>query len=153
MPESFKKPRIYPLVWLFLALVAVFALHRWFPVATLIPEPFNRLGLIFTVPGLALLLHAGASFIRAKTGLLPFSDATHLVTDGLYRFSRNPMYLGMAMFLLGVAVILGSLSVYAPVIVFIRIIDRQFIRNEEIFLEETFGEEYMAYTQKVRRWI
>lgn len=153
MTQSFKKPRIVPLAWLALALVTVFALHRWNPIATLIPRPYHWTGLIFSIPGLALLLHAGASFIKAKTGLLPFSDASKLVTDGLYRFSRNPMYLGMVLFLLGMAVLLGSVGAFLPVIIFAWIIDHQFIRNEEIFLQEIFGDKYQAYVKKVRRWI
>lgn len=152
MSETFNKPRILPLAWLILALIAGFALHRYCPIVTLIPGPFHWAGLAFTVPGLALLLHAGVSFIKAKTGLLPFSDATSLVTDDFYRFSRNPMYLGMVLLLFGVATVLGSLSALFPVVAFAWIIDRQFIRNEEAFLLEKFGEEYQAYMRRVRRW-
>ena len=141
------------MVWLSVALIAVYALDRWWPVANLVSPPFHWAGLIFAIPGLLVLLHSGASFIRAKTGLLPFSAATVLVTGGLFRFSRNPMYLGMVFILLGVALFLGSLSALAPVIIYVWIIDRQFIRNEEIFLGEIFGTEYEDYKDRVRRWI
>jgi protein-S-isoprenylcysteine O-methyltransferase Ste14 len=151
--DSFKKPRIFPLAWLVIALIALFCLHRWLPIATWIPTPFNRAGIVLTVPGLAIILYSGASFLKAKTGLLPFSQPTQLVTDGLYRFTRNPMYLGMVMLLLGLAVWLGSLSAFFPVVLFAWIIDHQFIRNEELFLLEVFGDEYRAYQRKVRRWI
>jgi len=153
MTDPIKKPKMYPLAWLLIALLSMFALHYWLPVASLLPPPWHWLGLVFIIPGILILLHSGLSFIRAKTGLLPFSDATSLVTNGLYRYTRNPMYLGMVLFLLGVALFLGSLSALAPVAIYTWIIDRQFIRNEELFLQEIFGEEYLAYMRRVRRWI
>ena len=153
MSEPSSKPKIYPLAWLLLAVLAIYALDRFLPIAGLIPAPLHWAGLIFMLPGILILLHSGASFVRAKTGLLPFSEATTLVTSGLFRFTRNPMYLGMVLFLLGLAVLLGSLSALIPVAVYAWIIDRQFIRNEEVFLQEIFGEEYLAYMRRVRRWI
>jgi protein-S-isoprenylcysteine O-methyltransferase Ste14 len=151
--QPYNKPRILPLAWLALAFMATAALHRWCPVVTLVPNPLHWIGLIFIIPGLALLLHSGLSFIRAKTGLVPFSKASSLVTHGFFRFSRNPMYLGMVILLLGTAIYLGSVGAFPPLIVFAWIIDHQFIRNEEIFLAQTFGEDYRAYMRQVRRWI
>ena len=153
MTEVIKKPKIYPLAWLLIALLSMFALHHWLPLVILIPAPWHQSGVVLIIPSILILLHSGLSFIKAKTAMLPFSEATALVTDGLYRFTRNPMYLGMVLFLLGVAILLGSLGALAPVIAYIWIIDRQFIRNEELFLQEIFGEEYLAYMRRVRRWI
>jgi protein-S-isoprenylcysteine O-methyltransferase Ste14 len=153
MPEQVHKPRLYPLAWLLIALFAIFALDRWLPLTELIPAPFHWLGMIFIIPGVLILLYSGASFIKAKSGLLPFSEATTLVTGGLYRYTRNPMYLGMVLFLLGVALYLGSLSVLIPVAAFGWIIDRQFIKNEEIFLAGIFGDEFKEYKKRVRRWV
>jgi protein-S-isoprenylcysteine O-methyltransferase Ste14 len=153
MAETFHKPRLYPLVWLLIALLAMFLLDHWLPITWLLPAPFHWLGLIVLLPGIIILLQSGASFLKAKTGLLPFSEATTLVTGGMYRFSRNPMYLGMVLFLLGVALCLGSLSALIPVAVYAWIIDRQFIRNEEIFLTGIFGDEFREYMKRVRRWI
>ena len=153
MPRSSRKPKIYPLGWLLLALIAIFCLHRWWPVATLVPRPFHWAGLLFGFPGVVILLHSAARFIQAKTGLIPFSEATTLVTSDFYRFSRNPMYLGMVLSLLGLTLFLGTASPLIPFVVFIWIIDQRFIRNEELFLEEVFGDEYVAYKRRVRRWI
>jgi protein-S-isoprenylcysteine O-methyltransferase Ste14 len=153
MSEPVHKPRLYPLAWLLIALLVMYVLDRWLPIAGLLPPPFHRLGLVFVVPGILILLQSGASFLKAKTGMLPFSEATTLVTGGMYRFSRNPMYLGMVLFLLGVALYLGSLSALIPVAVYAWIIDRQFIRNEEIFLTGIFGDEFKEYMKRVRRWI
>ena len=153
MPESFHKPRVLPLAWLVAALIAMFCLDRWFPVFSLVQAPYNWSGLGLTIPGLAITLHSGIAFLKVKTGLLPFSEASQLVTDGLYRYSRNPMYLGMAAFLFGLAILYGSLSVVVPAFLFVWIIDRQFIRNEELFLLDTFGSDYREYLESVRRWI
>ena len=153
MPDHGGKLRMYPLAWLLLALLAIFLLDRYLPITDLIPRPFGWAGLIFFIPGILIVLHSGASFLKAKTGLLPFSEATALVTSGLYRFTRNPMYLGMVLCLLGVAVFLGALSTLIPVVAYAWIIDRQFIRKEELFLQEIFGDEYLAYMKRVRRWI
>ena len=144
---------MYPLAWLLVALLSMFALHHWLPLANLTPPPWRQSGVVLIIPSILILLYSGLSFIKAKTAMLPFSGATALVTDGLYRFTRNPMYLGMVLFLLGVAILLGSLSALAPVIAYIWIIDRQFIRNEELFLQGIFGKEYLAYRKRVRRWI
>jgi protein-S-isoprenylcysteine O-methyltransferase Ste14 len=153
MTKSFRKPRSYPLAWFALAVIVMLSLDRWYPVAVLLTGPYRWLGLALTVPGLAIVLHAGAAFLKAETGLLPFSEATRLVTDGLYRFTRNPMYLGMVGFLFGLAMILGSLGSFLPPALFTLIIDRQFIRNEEAFLLDRFGAEYRDYLQRVRRWL
>lgn len=153
MAEPAHKPRLYPLAWLLIALLAIYLLDRWLPFAGLLPAPYHQLGLIILVPGILILLQSGASFLKAKTGLLPFSEATTLVTGGLYRYTRNPMYLGMVLFLLGVALFLGSLGALIPVAAFAWIIDRQFIRNEEIFLAGIFGDEFRDYMRQVRRWI
>lgn len=153
MNEAFRKPPGFPLIWLVLTVLAMYGLDGWFPLRQVVVPPYHWIGLAFAVPGVLMVLHAGRSFLMAGTGLVPFSEATTLVTGGLYRFSRNPMYLAMLLFLIGLAVFLGTLSTLIPVALFAWIIDRQFIRSEEIFLEGIFGDEYAAYRQRVRRWI
>jgi protein-S-isoprenylcysteine O-methyltransferase Ste14 len=76
-----------------------------------------------------------------------------LVVGGFYRYTRNPMYLGMVTALLGVAILLGTLSAFLPIPIFVWIIQKQFIEGEERFLEEIFGGQYLAYKGKVRRWL
>ena len=84
---------------------------------------------------------------------MPFDEATTLVTGGSYRFTRNPMYLGMVLILLGAALGRGSLGAFLPIPAFVWVIRRQFVLPEERFLEEAFGDAYRAYKQRVRRWI
>jgi hypothetical protein len=76
-----------------------------------------------------------------------------LVTSGIYRYTRNPMYLGTTAFLLGMAIMLGSITALLPVPLFMLVIEYRFIRPEELFLETLFGEDYRAYRERVRRWL
>ncbi len=83
----------------------------------------------------------------------PFEHSTHPITGGMYKVSRNPMYLGMVVILLGIAVLFGSISPFISIPVFIWLIQSNFIRLEEAALEETFGDEYREYKTRVRRWL
>ena len=85
--------------------------------------------------------------------MLPFERSTALVTTGLYRITRNPMYLGMLLILAGVALLSGSASTLLPIPVFAWAIQRNFIIGEERFLEQIFGAQYLDYKRQVRRWL
>ena len=91
-------------------------------------------------------------FKRAGTGIEPFDDATTLVRAGFYRYSRNPMYLGMFLMLSGVAFLMGSVGASLPVLAFAIIIRNNFVLGEERFLEASFGQQYIDYKSEVRRW-
>ena len=71
----------------------------------------------------------------------------------MYKYSRNPIYLGMGIILFGGAMVLGTFSPFIVVVIFILVIERAFIVKEEIFLENIFGDEYLEYKKSVRRWI
>lgn len=150
---GFKKPRIFPPVWLLICLLALVALDRWLPITQLYPSLSRWWNWVVILPGLALVIIALGGFRKADTGAVPFSKSTALVTDGIYRYTRNPMYLGMALILAGVAIRLGSLSAWLPVVFYVFIINRQFVRNEEIFLTAIYGDEFRQYCQRVRRWL
>ncbi len=96
-----------------------------------------------------------AAFVRQKTTVNPLRPerANSLVISGLYRHSRNPMYLGMAFLLCGWALYLGTLSVLVIVPAFIWVLTEVQIKHEEVALEALFGEDYRAYMQRVRRWL
>jgi protein-S-isoprenylcysteine O-methyltransferase Ste14 len=82
-----------------------------------------------------------------------FSNPDQLVTDGLYRFSRNPMYLGFALVLIGVWLLLGRLTPLMGVLLFVLVADRWYIAYEECRLVETFGQAFTAYKAHTRRWL
>lgn len=105
------------------------------------------------VASIALDIGATRLFLQRRTGIAPWTAATNLVTDGPYRVTRNPMYLGMAFLYLGVALGLGLLWGLAAFPVVIAVIDRAVIRREEAYLEAKFGAAYDDYRSRVRRWI
>ncbi len=152
-PE-FQKPRrtIYPPVWLVIGIITVFVLDEYLPLARFTGTFGWSLGGFALVIGSIMLVHAGGSFKAAETDIVPFKQVTALVTGGVYRVTRNPMYLGMALVLLGTAITVGALSALFVVPVFMAIIEVRFIRPEEDMLRGIFGDDYAAYCKNVRRW-
>jgi protein-S-isoprenylcysteine O-methyltransferase Ste14 len=92
-------------------------------------------------------------FEKKKTTVMTFDIPKVLVTDGLYKYSRNPMYLGFALSVIGTWLLLGTLSSIFIVLFFLLIMDRYYIRYEEAILQGAFGNEYSKYKRRVRRWI
>ena len=123
--------------------------------------PIDRPAALVTVVGAALGLGAwlyfdGTAtflFARAGTSMIPMRPSTALVTDGPYRFTRNPMYVGMACAYVGLAFLLGLVWPLATLPFVIFAIDRLVIAREEPYLLQRFGEPYREFTRRVRRWI
>jgi protein-S-isoprenylcysteine O-methyltransferase Ste14 len=105
--------------------------------------------------GVSLDLVALAHFLRARTTINPLKpqNASALVARGIYRFTRNPMYLGLATLLVAWAVYLGSLAALVVLPGFVAYLNRFQIEPEERALVERFGAEYEAYRSRVRRWL
>jgi len=144
---------IYPPIWLVFGLIAVFVLNEFYPGPRFTSLVGQVVGSVLILSGLALLVYAGGLFRRAGTDLIPFRNVSALVTEGVYRFTRNPMYLGMVAVLLGCAVTVGASMALVVPLVFAVIVEARFIRPEEAMLREVFPEEYPAYCQCVRRWL
>lgn len=122
-----------------------------------LPAPPRALSLglavALLIPGFGLIYWALGLFFRRKTSPLPFRPTTALVTTGPYRWSRNPMYLGMLLVYLGLSFWSGVLwaVVLAPIVA--ALVGRLVIRKEETYLEGRFGESYQQYTRQVGRWL
>jgi protein-S-isoprenylcysteine O-methyltransferase Ste14 len=127
---------------------------RHVPLLRLFGPPWTRIGWIFIAAGVLVDAVSVAAFIRAKTTVNPIrvDRASRLVVSGLYRLSRNPMYLGLMTVLAGWAVLLGSLGPWLMLLVFERLILTFQIRAEEAALEAKFGDDYVQYTRRVNRW-
>ena len=112
-------------------------------------------GSIIIIFGIIIILSAIVLFKKYKTTITPLkpSKATKLIVSGVYKFSRNPMYLGLLMIVISTSIFyLNIFSIVTPVL-FVSWINRFQIGREEIFLTEKFGKEYILYKTKTRRWI
>jgi protein-S-isoprenylcysteine O-methyltransferase Ste14 len=128
-------------------------MHYLLPVAGLLYPPWSYAGVLPLLGGLTIVIWSALLFARAQTPIKPFEETTRLVTGGMYRWTRNPMYLGMVFVLIGIAMMLGTLSPFLPIPVFAWLIQSLFIEREEQILEQRFGDEYREFRDKVRRWI
>jgi protein-S-isoprenylcysteine O-methyltransferase Ste14 len=111
------------------------------------------LGAASIVAGTGLLGSFLSAFQRAGTPVDPYTPSETIVTDGPYRLTRNPAYLGMALAYAGIAIALKAPWALAPLPVAIAVIDRGVIAREERYLERKFGTPYVDYKRRVRRWI
>ncbi len=145
--------RIPPPGWLAIALIAVLLIYRLIPAGNVIPDMLRAFGYFQVALGLLLAVDVAVRFVRARTPVHPFHTAKVLVTDGMLRFSRNPIYLGMALIVFGFALILGTLPGLLVVPGLVWVLTVQIIRGEEEMLEAEFGEDYRAYKARVRRWL
>ena len=120
----------------------------------LIPNQ-NIVSIIILLVGLLILIIPVSNFIKYKTTIDPikFKKVNKLITSGIYKYSRNPMYLGLLMIVISSSILyLNIYSVSTPFL-FYWWINRFQIKREEIFLTEKFGREYLSYKAKTRRWI
>ncbi len=145
--------KVFPPTYLLVAIILILLLHFTFPVATIVRNPLNLIGLFPLLIGVALNLIADRDFKRYQTTVKPYEESATLLTEGVYRYSRHPMYLGFVLILLGISLLLGSISPYVVVLIFSILMELVFIRVEEDMLNETFQEEWRQYKSKVRKWI
>ena len=143
----------YPPIILLAFILAQIGLHKWLPVATIVPPPWHWAGAGFVALGVFIVVGPVRAFSRAETTIKPFQDSSTLVRGGMYRFTHNPMYLGMLTVLTGIALLCGSLTPFVAPVLFVPVLNVRVIRHEEAMLEEAFGDEYLAFKRDVRRWI
>ena len=148
-----KRRKIIPPVYLLMTLVLMWLANRYFPVYQYVQAPLAYSGIMLIFFGIIMAAISAGMFKKADTGIEPFDEATTLVTRGFYRYTRNPMYLGMFLILLGVAILMASIGALLPLVLFILVIRYNFVAGEERFLEAAFGQKYLDYKDKVRRWI
>jgi protein-S-isoprenylcysteine O-methyltransferase Ste14 len=142
-----------PILYVVVPLIA-YIMHRVWPLAPIIAEPPARMiGWLFILSGVGFGIAGIVRFRRLGTAIEPTSPATVLATSGIYARTRNPMYLGAVLALLGVATAaewtwLLVLSLILPFLLW-----HLAIKREEAHLERTFGAAYEAYRGRVRRWL
>lgn len=145
--------RVLPPALFLFAVVIMALLWRVAPLMELVSFPFSLAGLPLVLLGISFTVSGSRQFDQAGTNIKPFEDPDVLVTEGLFRFSRNPMYLGFAIALLGIALLLGNLSAFFIVPFFVVALDRGYVRYEETSMQRVFGERYENYKRQTRRWL
>jgi protein-S-isoprenylcysteine O-methyltransferase Ste14 len=129
-----------------------FALEGLLPGAEL-PAWAHWVGAVVIVAGVALMISFELAFKRAGTDANPYRPSSALATDGPYRFSRNPGYLGMAITYIGITLAAAAPWALVMLLPAILVIHYGVIAREERYLERLFGEEYLSYKRTTRRWV
>lgn len=147
----------FPPPLLFAAGLAIgWALHRAYPLP-LLGDGGRTAGLVLGWAGVALagvlLAWALLSFARARTAILPNRPARMLVLGGPYRFTRNPMYVGMVLLYLGATALIDTIWTLPLLPLVLWILHRAVVRLEERYLAAKFGADYEEYRRQVRRWL
>ena len=112
-----------------------------------IGKPLIYAGLVPMFVGVALAVVASRQFSSVGTNIIPLSQSSALVTDGAFNWMRNPMYTGMLAFLAGLALLLDNLIVWLVVVAFFVLIRQLFVMREEQLMQQTFGDDYIAYSR------
>ena len=147
------KPPILPPSIGMLAMLAVFVLHFVKPITLLFPYPVNYIGLVFIASGAIINIVAERDLQRFGAPFDAKGQPSRLVDKGLYRYSRNPNYLGIIFIAAGITIWVGSLSPWLVVAVLPFAIGRLYVCHEEQALMTRYGDDYQLYCQKVPRWL
>jgi protein-S-isoprenylcysteine O-methyltransferase Ste14 len=145
--------RLLPPKLVLILLAVMVALWVLVPGPVLIPFPYTLVGAVIAAGGLLVTLGGARLFARVGTNIRTFNEPGVLVTDGLFRWSRNPMYLGFVLLLLGTAILLGTATPVLGPALFALVADRWYIAFEERAMQQKFGADYTAYKGRTRRWI
>jgi protein-S-isoprenylcysteine O-methyltransferase Ste14 len=148
--------RIFP-PGIFIGGLVIGYVIQWFWPLPILPADMTLaarvFGVLVFIIGICFIALAMGAFRRAGTSVVPVEPTTALTFEGPYTFTRNPMYLGMALILGGLAFAGNALWPLLMLIPAIVIVQTQVIAREEAYLERKFGAEYLAFKARVRRWI
>jgi protein-S-isoprenylcysteine O-methyltransferase Ste14 len=148
-----KMKKLLPPQLFYISIALMMLLHFLVPLKILLNFPVTLIGIALLIAGAMMAIKEKKRFAKVQTNIKTFDKPDKLLTDGLYKYSRNPMYLGFVIALLGVWLLLGSLSPLLIVLIFIFITNSVYISFEEKMMGDTFGELYFTYKNKTRRWI
>jgi protein-S-isoprenylcysteine O-methyltransferase Ste14 len=145
--------KLMPTSYLLIGILSSIVLHFIFPVTYIINPPWHLTGLLPILFGIGINISADRAFKKVKTTVKPFVKSSALIQDGVFKLSRNPMYLGFVAILIGIAILLRSLSPFFMLVLFAILMEFIFIRSEERMLQEEFGDVWEQYRLRVRKWI
>lgn len=141
-----------PLIYLG-GLTAGVLLHHWMPLHFMPVAQTGLVGFAFLLVAALIALSAKRAMHAAQTNINPRKPTTSIVTSGPYRFSRNPLYLSLVLILIGSACAADAAWILIMLLPVLAIVQVGVIQREEAYLTRKFGDEYVQYTKRVRRWI
>ena len=141
-----------PLIFLFLIL-ATYGVHYIWPIDIGSSSVLKYLGVAVSILGLGAIFIISQYFKRDETNIEPWKPTTKIISTGIFAYSRNPIYVAFCLITIGTGIFLNSFWVLCSVIPSAVLVYYVAIKKEEAYLEEKFGEEYLRYKSKVRRWL
>ena len=145
--------KIIPPVLFLICIALMVGIRNVALIQKIIPEPYNYIGIALILIGLIITVNVRRQFDKLDTEIHTFKKPRRLVTNGLFKISRNPIYLGFVISLVGVWILLGTILPILGCLLFILITHYWYIPFEEHTMEKIFGSEYINYKLKVRRWL
>ena len=134
-------------------LVVGLILSHFIPSFALPKSIAGSLGAVLSITGILIIRAAATNFVKRKTTVNPGGVTTTIVSDGVFKYTRNPMYLSLTFIYIGVSTMMNAWVGLLLLIPLLFIVQKGIIEREERYLERKFGEEYLNYKARVRRWI
>lgn len=134
------------------SITSIILLYLFLPLFNILIFPFNLTGLIFALMGLIFMSKTRKLFKKHKTTLI-LDRSSHLITEGVFSKSRNPMYLGITLLILGLSIFSTNIIAILVPVAFFELVKHMYVLKEEKILQDTFGAEYLKYKKAVRRWM
>lgn len=141
-----------PAIFVLLIFIAAGLDYLW-PLSMGVPEAFEPIGIAITLFGVTVVILINGTYKRVGTAVEPWKPTTRLITTGYYHWSRNPIYVGFCLFNIGIGISADSLWILLSFIPGAVLVYYIAIAKEEAYLEKKFGQEYLDYKARVRRWI
>lgn len=145
--------RVLPPILFALCAAAMLGANWLLPDDQIIPETLRLWGWLLFALGLLILVAARMQFLRHKANIYTFDKPTALITDGVFGWSRNPMYLGFVLAAFGLAWVFGGGIPFVIAALFLLANAIWYIPFEERAMREAFGQDYADYAAKTRRWL
>ncbi len=145
--------KLLPPQLLYISMALGIAGNWLFPIIDIIYFPYNLFGIVPLIFGLLISIAGSNLFEKIGTNIKTFNKPDKLVTEGPFKYSRNPMYLGFVIFLFGISTLLGSLLPFIITIIYFIISNLWYIPFEEKAMALEFGDLYLSYKDKTGRWI
>jgi protein-S-isoprenylcysteine O-methyltransferase Ste14 len=145
--------KIYPPLMVLAGILSQLLIGYVAPVQPILNETWQYIGVVLMLFGFAVILLVARGFRKNETTIIPDGQPSTLMENGIFAYSRNPIYFGMTIFLLGSALAVGHIWALVIVPVFVLLVQQIWIVKEEETLEAEFGQIYRNYKMRVRRWL